>query len=112
MTALSLFCATRRSHEGLMELNDTCHVSLTSSLFHGFVFVVVVITKNPDLHKKDFGNGSKVLNAFLPKSEYFNKTFIQNLGRVVVAKIYLRIPSFAMSSSLSSCYTGKVNSPG
>jgi len=40
----------RRSHLGIMELNDTRNVSLTSSLFRGFVFVDAV-TENPDSHK-------------------------------------------------------------
>ena len=33
-----------------MELNDTRNVSLTSSLFRGFVFVAAV-TEKPDSHK-------------------------------------------------------------
>jgi len=41
-----------------MELNDTCNVSLTSSLFRGFVFVAA-ITENSDSHKQDVGNGSQ-----------------------------------------------------
>ena len=92
-----------------MKLNDTRNVSLTSSLFHSFCYCH---QENPDSHKLDVENGSKVLNAFLAKSGYSGKTFIQNLGRVVLLKIYFRLRSFAISSSLSSCCTGKVDSPG
>jgi len=66
-----------------MELNDTRSVSVTSSLFRGFVFVAA-ITENPDSHKQDVGNGSKVFNAFLARSGYSGKTFIQNICRFVV----------------------------
>ena len=48
----------------------------------------------------------------MARSGYFGKTFIRNIGRMVVWKIHFRLPSFAKSSSWSSCRTGKVDSPG
>jgi len=85
MRTLSLFCRNETLppwNYGL-EINDTGNVSLTSSLFRGFVFVAA-ITENSDSHKQDVGNGSKVFNAFMARSGYSRKTFIQNIGRVVV----------------------------
>ena len=94
-----------------MELNDTRSVSLTSSLFRGFVFVAD-ITENPDSHKYGVGNGSRVFNDFMARSGYFGKSFIQNIRRGVVSKTHFKLPSFAMSSSWPSCRTGKVDSLG
>jgi len=50
MRTSSLFCRNERSHLGIMKLNDTRNVSLTSSLFRGFVFVAA-ITENPQSHR-------------------------------------------------------------
>jgi len=50
MRTLSLFCRNRRSQLGIMELNDTRNMSLTSSLFRGFVFVAA-ITESLESHK-------------------------------------------------------------
>jgi len=66
-----------------MELIDTRNMALTSSLFRGFAFVAA-ITETPDSDKYDVGNGSKVFNAFTARSGYSGKTFVQNIGRVVV----------------------------
>jgi len=66
-----------------MELNDTRNVSLTSSLFRGFVFVAA-ITENSYSHKQDAGNGNKVCNAVMARLGYPGKTFIQNIGRAFV----------------------------
>ena len=79
--------------------DHTQSVLLMSSLLRHHVLVAVT-EENPASHINDLGNGNRVLSGSggddLRESAM---TLVQNTGRVVVSKIILRPPSFAISSS-------------
>ena len=76
--------------------------AFTSSLFRDFV-CVSAITENPDSHKQDVGNGSKVLYALMARSGILarpsSKTVVESLyEKYIQATIICNVQQFLLLS--------------